>query len=64
MQRTHQIIYKFKEQKKEVLPLQHLLPGSVDKQYRKSIAMATAGTKNLQKSIITTHVVSLARNIS
>ena len=30
----------------------------------KSIAMATAVTKNLQKSIITTLVVPLARNIS
>ena len=34
------------------------------KQYRKSIAMATAVTKNLQKSIITTLVVPPARNIS
>ena len=31
MQRTHQIIYKFKEQKKSVLPWQQVLPCTVKK---------------------------------
>ena len=35
-----------------------------EKQYRKSITMATAVTKTLQKSNITTFVVPLAKNIS
>ena len=61
MQRTHKKIFKPKKHEK---CCQIPTKSQFEKQYRKSIAMATAVTKNLQKSIITTLVVPLARNIS
>ena len=48
--------------KQEIQEKDKVLPWGLEfeKQYRKSIAMAAAVTKNLQKSIITTLVVPLA----
>ena len=58
---------EYKEPRKRFLNPRNIRKGcqvptksQFEKQYRKSIAMAKAVTKNLQKSIITTLVVPLA----